>query len=131
MSHYTTIQTEFTDAEVLEEAVHDLGFPVETGRSLPLYDYAGRQTGQKADLVIRRKHLTSVSNDIGFRKVGDQHKAIISDYDEVKVRKGNFLRELTQRYNYLKVKKEVARQGLKLIKEKSHVDGTIELVVTT
>ena len=131
MSHYTTIQTEFTDAQVLEEAVHDLGFPVETGRSLPLYDYAGRQTGQKADLVIRRKHLTSVSNDIGFRKVGDQYKAIISDYDEVQVRKGDFLRELTQKYNYLKVKKEVARQGLKLIKEKSHVDGTIELVVTT
>jgi len=130
MSHYTTIKTELTDPETLEETIRILGFEVETGKDLDLYDYAGVKRG-KADLVIRRKHLDKLSNDIGFRKAGEKYKVVISDYDEVHVNKGNFLRELTQKYSYLKVKRETARQGLKLVREEVRSDGTIELVVTT
>jgi hypothetical protein len=130
MSHYTTIRTEFTDLETLAESVHSLGFQAEKGNALSLYDYAGVERG-KADLVIRRKHLEKLSNDIGFRKVGNKYKVVISDYDEARLGKSKFLRQLTQRYNYLKVKKETAHQGLKLIREETRADGTIEIVVTT
>jgi len=130
MSQYTTIRTEFNDPEILVNVLHEMGFPVETGHNLDLYDYLGVKRG-KADLVIRRKHLGDVSNDLGFRRTGDVYKVVISDYDEAHLKKGNFLRELKQKYNVVKVKKETARQGLKLVREEVRADGTVELVVTT
>ncbi len=131
MSHNTVIKTDLTDDEILPIAIEDLGFPVERGRNLDLYDFLGRKQPQKADFVIRRKHLGPVSNDIGFVRVGGKYKVVISDIDKGQVKKGKFIEKLTHRYNVLKVKKEVARQGLRLIDEKVRTDGTVELVVTT
>jgi len=128
VSHYATIKTKLTDEEVLVQAIREMGYQVEQGKDIGLHDWLGNIRPQKADIVIRRKHLSSISNDIGFKKENDGFKVIISDMDVNRGERKNFVAELTQKYNYIKVKKEVIKQGLKIIGEKVHADKTIELV---
>ena len=129
MSAYTTIKTKFVDSEILQQALKDIGFKVEVGQDMVLYNWTGTPQARTADIVIRRKHLTSISNDIGFTKERGVYKVSISDVDLKAEKTADFINRVLHRYNYLKVKKEVARQGLRLVQEKKLPDGTIELQV--
>ena len=81
MSQFATIQTTIKDGKLLVQCLKEMGYSVEEGHNLKLHGYLGDTRPQTADIVIRRKHLGSASNDIGFRKVGDAYQLIISDYD--------------------------------------------------
>lgn len=72
--------------EHLKKALVDLGvkadhieqheFPV------PLVGYQGDKREQKAHVVIRRSHVGTASNDIGFEILKDGIRIIVSDYDK-------------------------------------------------
>ena len=81
MSQFATINTKIKDKNILLQCLKELGYPVEEGKDLPLYGYLDDQRSQTADIVIRKKYLSSVSNDIGFKKTGDYYDLIISGYD--------------------------------------------------
>jgi len=131
MSHYTTIKTKITDMESLICAVESMGYQYKTGRNLPMYDFCGNKTAYTADLVIPRKCLASVSNDIGFSRQEDgTYRIIISDYDKVAEKVKGFPEQIRQRYAYFKVKKELHLEGNKqILEEKKHIDGSIEIIV--
>jgi hypothetical protein len=60
--------------------------------------------------VVRRRHVGSSSNDVGFARTGDGYVAIISEYDQRTLRGGNFLVELRTAYSEHVV--EAVRQRL-------------------
>jgi len=131
MSHYTTIKTKITDMESLICAVESMGYQYKTGKSLPMYDFCGNKTACTADVVIPRKGLTAVSNDIGFSRQEDgTYRLIISDYDKTAAKIKDFPQQIKQRYAYFKVKKELQLEDNKqIIEERKHVDGSIEIIV--
>lgn len=131
MSHYTTIETKLTDGEVLAQAMEEMGYTVEHEKNLRLSDWRGRTTLRTADMVIKSRNNSNLFADIGFKKVKGHYKVIMDNIDSRRGSSGDFIKELTQKYSYLKVKKEVARQGLKIVEERIHKDKTIELVAVS
>ena len=85
MSAYITLMTPMTDRECLLAALADLGFgkaKVEVHEEpTNLVGYEARDRTQVANLVIRRQHVGSASNDIGFLATETGYRALISDFD--------------------------------------------------
>ncbi|MCA9651799.1 MAG: DUF1257 domain-containing protein [Myxococcales bacterium] len=88
MSAYITSMTPMTDEECLLAALAELGFDrskVEVhANPVALVGYAGDRRQQTAHLVIRRQHVGSMSNDIGFLATETGYRAIVSDYDRAR-----------------------------------------------
>lgn len=87
MSHYTEMEVEITDEECLIKALESMGFQGKVERyqvATNLYGYQGDVRSQKAHVVIRRKHVGSAANDIGFERRLGKFVAHISEYDRCK-----------------------------------------------
>ena len=90
MSHYAVIQTEFKYKDCLIAALKEIygSKAVEVyEKPVNLIGYQGDIRKQKAHIVVRRKYIGPVSNDLGFLKDGetDYYSMIISDYDRAEV----------------------------------------------
>lgn len=95
--HYSEIT--FKERRLLLGALADLGYPqVEEGEALPLYGYRGDRRPETAELVVRRQHLGSASNDLGFRRAAGGYSPVISEYDERTLLGGGFLVNLRTAY---------------------------------
>lgn len=111
VSRYLTFQDVcFTSQELLLQALKACGYAeVETGESLVLYGYHGDARPERAQLVIRRRHVGRASNDIGFTRTDKGYVPIVSEYDQsVKPR---FLVDLRTRYSELVVQVVARRLG--------------------
>ena len=87
MSKYLVFEEiAFADEACLLAALGDLGYGedrIERGTSLPLHGYQGDRRRETAEIVIRRRHLTHASNDLGFaRRADGAYVPIVSEYDE-------------------------------------------------
>ncbi|MBE1530564.1 DUF1257 domain-containing protein [Actinomadura algeriensis] len=103
MSHYTKVRTTITDQKRLVTVLNDLGFPEVESHSSPthLYGYQGDRRPEKAEVVVRRRHVGSASNDLGFHRTADgTFEAIISGFDRRKYDAG-WLKKVSQRYGRL------------------------------
>ena len=83
MSKYSEMTTSLTDERYLVEALRELGYEPEVCREGgALIGYLGDERAERAHIIIRRRHLDSASNDIGFaRDTSGIYRAIISEYD--------------------------------------------------
>jgi len=83
MSKYVEMSTALTDERYLVEALRELGYKPEVCREgKALVGYMGDERAERAQIIIRRRHLDSASNDIGFARDGSGvYGAIISEYD--------------------------------------------------
>lgn len=85
MSAYLTIPTPLVDQDALVAALEDLGFgraAIEVhAESVALVGYEGRERDPRAHVVIRRQHVGSASNDLGFERTDTGYRAHVSDYD--------------------------------------------------
>lgn len=89
MSAYETQTTKLRDEESLVKALCDNGFSREhiEVHAMPqsLIDYHGQKRGQVATVIIRRKYVGGVANDIGFNLTANgTYEAFVSDYDQRK-----------------------------------------------
>lgn len=100
MSKYLAYtQIIFRDRGLLVAALADLGYTqVEDGQDLPLYGYQGDRRPETAALVVRREHIGSASNDLGFAHSADGYFPIISEYDQQTLLGGRFLPRLRVAY---------------------------------
>jgi hypothetical protein len=101
MSAYITLMTPMTDEECLLAALTELGFDgtkVEVHASpVSLVGYMGDRRSQTANIVIRRQHVGSASNDIGFLATSTGYQAFVSGYDHPRFGTG-WLAQLHTRY---------------------------------
>ena len=86
MSHFVECQTEFKDPEALVAALIECGFAAEQievyEQAVALYGYQGDVRPQQAHVVIRRQHIATGANDVGWERQDDgTYKAWISEYD--------------------------------------------------
>lgn len=89
----------FKDRRLLLAALADLGYgEVEEGEALPLFGYQGDRRAETAAIVVRRRHLGSASNDLGFSCTPAGYVPIVSEYDARTLRAGRFLPELRVAY---------------------------------
>ena len=142
MSRYIEMKTNFKDRDCLVKALKDVGYgDVELhDAAQPLVGYRGDfrskddwnahtrdpEKAVKAHVIVRRKHISSIANDLGFERMPDgKFRAIISAYDSSKHNQ-TWQNTLTQRYNRA-LDRKVAKAGGWVTTEKVMPDGTIKL----
>ena len=101
MSKYLTFtDVVFTNKALLLAALADLGYTdVEQGEALRLYGYQGDERSESAEIVVRRRFLGPVSNDLGFAQTAEGYTPIISEYDQRTMHDGKFVALLRAAYN--------------------------------
>jgi len=83
-----------------------------------LFGYRGDKRSQKAHIIIRRKHVGSASNDLGFvRGENGNYEAIISEYDSSKYGKA-WIGQLTGNYAYHRIRREQESRGRRVTRER-------------
>ncbi len=119
MSRYVTVLTVFKDKEVLISALCETGewsldqIEVHNPPKF-LYGYRGNERQEKANIIIRRKHIGKASNDIGFI-IDDNgnYQQVISEYDLRKLGK-QWVGNLKANYVFHKIKTEQETRGRKV-----------------
>jgi Protein of unknown function (DUF1257) len=87
MSKYNQVETQYKDRDCLVEALGDMGYTdVEVHEvAKNLVGYHGDLRQQKANVIVRRKHIGQSANDLGFVQQKDGTFAmIVSDFDQGK-----------------------------------------------
>jgi len=101
MSAYLTLLTPMTDQESLVAALVDLGFEVTQieihDTPVQLVGYQGDRRVQTANIVIRRQHVGTASNDVGFLATATGYQVFVSGYDHPRFGEG-WITQLSQRY---------------------------------
>lgn len=127
MSHFTTVKTKITDLVCLKLALKDLNMAfteATAGEKVYVRGYQKQRT--EADLVIH----VSKSYDVGVI-VTPKGIKFVADWWGVEVTRGlteaEFVKLVTQRYGYHKVKQELQKRGYTLAEEETKEDQTIHL----
>jgi len=67
-----TLETEIKEQKYLVAALAEMGYRTEIHlQGSALVGFEGRERPERANIIIRRQHLDSASNDIGFAKSAD------------------------------------------------------------
>jgi len=132
MSKYLKIAIQFKDEAAFQEALRDVckarGIQFEQGDALHLYGYRGDQRDETAEYVIRRQHVESSANDLGFARQADGSLGVvISEFDSGPGRAGaQIMSQVRQRYARLQVEKQARARGMR-VEEVQEAGGTIRL----
>lgn len=129
MSHFTKVQTKITDAVCLKAALKDLGFTfveAKVGQSVHVRGYLGTTAEAMMSIEASKKF------DIGV-VVTAEGVEFVADWWGVETTRGvtqdEFVRLVTQRYAYHKVKKAVEKHNYKLELEEAKVGEKVLLRV--
>ena len=131
MSHYTTLRTHITDRDALVAALADVGYDEVEVHDTPktLEGWQGDRRSERAHVIVRRRHVGSSSNDIGFRQGAEgRFEAIVSDYDR-HVHDAAWLARVTARHAYHATTSTLAAQGYHMVEEQTEHDGAVRMVL--
>jgi len=119
------------DEMALVIALNKLKIPFEraaAGQTLPLFGYQGKKRKKRARIVIRRKHIGGMTNDLGFNP--QNGSVVISEYDNVD-RPGrglHLLKKVLPVYATAKVVRRARAQGA-TVTVKSQKDGGYQVII--
>ncbi len=123
MSQYCLIKTQFKDEGALVAALIETGnwtsAQIEVHETPQnLIGIGGNVREELAHIIIRRTHVGSASNDIGFHRIETgEYEAIISEYDKRKYGE-EWLGLLRQNYAFHKVERQQRSRGRTTIRER-------------
>ncbi len=131
MSHYTRVRTTLRDADVLAEALKEVGFAeVEINESpQPLHGFAGPAGVTRAELIIRRRNAAGASADIGFARSPDGSFTAVMDSMDLGRYGTQWLRRLTQAYGHMAALRYALAHGYEVLTDESEHDGTLRLTL--
>ncbi len=119
MSHFTKVETKIRDLVCLEQALDDLGFGhtrAEAGNLARVRGYQGQST--EAELVVH----ASRTYDVGVQVDAQGNVGFVADWWGVETTRGltekDFVSQVTARYSYHKVIKELRARGYAYTEEK-------------
>jgi len=123
MSHFSTIKTQITDAEILIKSLQDLGFTVQTSAQVRGHNGLRLQ----ADVVA----VLPGHYDLGWTKNADGTFDLVADLWGVAKQHNQqqLLDSINQKYAVNKTIAEIQRLGYNLAKHTVQADGTIKLIV--
>ncbi len=118
MSKYKAITTRIANPGYICQALEDMGIPYETAgeEELTLYGYRGDARQQTGAVVVRRQHIGSLSNDLGWSYDPETgvYNAIVSEYDQTLQRVTNIVSGVAQRCALLKLQELATLNGFDL-----------------
>jgi len=123
MSHFSTIKTQITDAEILIKSLQDLGFAVQTSAQVRGHNGLRLQ----ADVVA----VLPGHYDLGWTKNADSSFDLVADLWGVAKQHNQqqLLDAINQKYAVNKTICEIRRLGYNLTKQSVQSDGTVRLIV--
>ena len=131
MSEYTVVQAEYSDPECIKSVLKELGYVFEEHEiEQHLFGYGNDQRAETAQIIIRRQHVGSAANDVGFhRKENGKYELIISEYDRSGHKKQavDFLERMKQLYSKHKTLKQLKKMGKTVTSVKTTKDGRIKI----
>jgi len=129
MSEYSIIQVQYSDPECIKAALKEMGYVYEEHKTAEhLYGFQGDSRQQKANIIIRRKHVGSAANDVGFNKTSSgKYELIISQFDKGGKTGTNFMERMRQLYAKHKTVKQLKRMGKTITSIKQGADGKIKI----
>lgn len=116
ISRYCIVKTQFKDGSSLLKALMETGEWTEAQIEIHsdpqhLFGYHGDKRAEVAHIIIRRAHVGSNANDIGFVKKDDgTYEAIISEFDSTKYG-AQWIGRLKGNYAFFAVEKEMLAYG--------------------
>jgi len=135
MSAYSENKTQFSDPDILCEALADMGFSADMVErhqiATNLFGHHGDKRDDTAEIILRRKYVNAVlsggaSNDIGFKRdANGKYSAIISQFD-VYYANEKWMNKLKQTYAVKGIQKQASKNGLRLSGQKT-VNGKVQL----
>lgn len=128
MSAYHTQKTQYKDRDCLVEALGEMGYKnVEVNDvAQNLYGYHNDMREQKANVIVRRQHISSAANDLGFIKAEDgTYSAIVSAFDSGK-HNASWMTKLKKAYTEKVDMKTARKSGLHFLGKKI-VNGKVQL----
>jgi hypothetical protein len=120
MSHFTTINVQIKNGEMLHQALEELGYEVECNKKVR--GYAGDTT--KAEYVIRQNN----GYDLGFRRNGETYE-LVADFWGARIDQKAFVNSIVQKYAHKTLMESVQEQGFNVEEEEVLQDGTVRVVV--
>ncbi len=131
MSEYVVIELEMSDGDCIKAALKELGYVFEEHETAEnLHGYVGDKRTQKANIIIRRKHVGTASNDVGFlKKSNGDYELIISEYDRRSKHSKKLTKELKQLYGKHKFIKQAKKMGFSVKSQKVDEKGRIKIRV--
>ena len=120
MSKYNRQRSQYNDRDCLVAALNEVGYTdVEVyDESVSLYGYRGDVRPEKANVIVRRKHISTAANDLGFVRESDgTYSVIVSDYDRHK-HGAEWMTGLKVAYTEKRLIKHAANKGLKYLGKK-------------
>ena len=133
MSHFVECQTEFRDPEALIAALVECGFSEDQievhSEAVPLYGYQGDVRPQHAHIVIRRQHIGSGANDVGWKRQPDgTYRAWISEYDGRHRFNPAMQNRIKQEYAYQVIVRQQRARG-RSVERQRLPSGEIEVLI--
>lgn len=138
MSKFHRTATVYKDRDELVGALNDMGYSVVEVHDKPvlLEDFHGHttryfdSTGDKANVIVRRKYIGGLPNDLGFLWNAETKSfdSVISEYDSNK-HNAKWLGHLTAAYSQRKALKTVKALGFTLQAKPVIKNGKIILEV--
>jgi hypothetical protein len=129
MSHFTTVKTKLKDRVCLLQALKDLDYEfteAEQHEQVKVRGYNGELA--KADICVK----ASKTYDVGIQVQEDGTVELFADWWGVETTRGlneqEFINQITQRYAYHKVLKEIQARGF-TIEQDDEQEDTIQLTV--
>jgi len=122
VSAYLEGTTAITCLEDLLAALAEVGYTKDKvevhDKPVNLVGYHGDTRKDLAHVIVRRVHVGSASNDIGFLKEGETYKAIVSQYDTgylITKHKcpGGFINEISTRAAICAAERKAQKKGFK------------------
>lgn len=128
MSKYSESTTEFKDAELLCEALRELGYTPQLHQTAQhLTGYQGDQRAETAEIIIPRAQVGNSANDVGFkRNANGTYGAIISEYDGSVNCTPAWQKRLKSTYAEKAVMRQAKRGGLKFAGKETK-NGKVQL----
>jgi len=121
MSHFTTVETKFTDQDTLVESLKELGYnQVQVGQ-FHCRGYQGNQTS--VDILIKLQG----EYDIGFVNRNNSYEMIADWYGIHEISQNELSQKLNQKYSILSTTQELKKKGFSL-KQETLANGTVRLV---
>lgn len=120
MSKYNRQKSTYNDRDCLVAALNEQGYAeVEVHEeAVNLIGYHGDTRPEKANVIVRREHIGTAANDLGFVKEADgTFSCIVSDYDSHK-HGVEWMTGLKKAYTEKRLIKHAAKNGLKYLGKK-------------
>jgi uncharacterized protein DUF1257 len=134
VSKYRKMQTEYSSRAHLREALKASGVPFiecQPGTEEHLYGYHGKRRQETATFIVRREHISSASNDLGWHWNNETRRfeGIVSNYDSTE-RNTTRIRQTVKREYAASTTMAAARAKGYQVKRVNGEHGEIQLVVT-